>query len=190
MAKAKNNVITNKYSGKVGNIILRMVGGISIISAYPDYSKVKWSKKQKENRKRFGRAVTYSQKVLEDPVKREYYEGKAKERQNAQNMAISDYMMNPEVREIDISGYKGRAGNTIKVSAYDKFKVMSVFVMILNAAGFEVEGGMATEYPYSGSGNWIYKAREENQNREGGKVVVKVTDFSGKVVKEEAILDG
>jgi hypothetical protein len=190
MAKANNNVITRNYSGKVGNIILRMVGGLSVISAYPDYSRVKWSKKQNENRKQFRKASIWSKKILMKPGMLEFYKGKAKARQNASNMAISDYLLNPEIREIDVSKYKGQVGNTIKVSAYDKYKVASVIVMILNATGFVLETGMASEYPYSGSGVWIYKAQVANPDWRGCSVVVRVTDSPGKVVKASVDIGG
>jgi hypothetical protein len=190
MAKAKNNVITRNYSGKVGNIILRVVEGLSVISAYPDYSRVKWSKKQNENRKQFRKASIWSKKVLMKPEMLEFYKSKAKARQNASNMAISDYLLNPEIRKIDVSKYKGQVGNTIKVSAYDKYKVASVIVMILNSTGFVLETGMASEYPYSGSGVWIYKAQVPNPDWRDCSVAIRVTDSPGKVFQSTISLNG
>ena len=100
MAISRNNIITRNFSGKVGNIILRIVDGCSIISAYPDYSKIKWSKKQNENRKQFRKASIYSKKILKDPEKLKFYKSKAKARQNASNMAISDYFLNPRSEKL------------------------------------------------------------------------------------------
>jgi hypothetical protein len=189
MAISDHNVLTKNYHGKVGNLILRVVGGRSIMSAYPDYSKRKWSPLQKQNRKLFRQASIYAKKAVKDPVKLKIYQSKVRWGQHAENMAISDYLLHPEIRDIDVSKYKGQAGNTIKVSAYDKYKIASVIVMILNAVGFEIERGMAMEYPYSGSGEWIYKAKESNPDWQGGSVVVRVTDSPGKVVKAERRLD-
>ena len=190
MAKANRNVITQNYRGKVGNVILRMVGGMSILSAYPDYSKRKWSKLQKENRAKFKKAAIYSKNILKIPERARFYQSKARGLQNAGNMAVSDYMLHPEIREVDVSKYKGQAGNAIKVSAYDRYMVASVIVMILNAGGFVVESGMAMEYPYGGSGKWVYKAQVPNDEWKGGKVVVRVTDLPGKVVSAIQRLDG
>jgi hypothetical protein len=66
---------------------------------------------------------------------------------------------------------------------------MAVIVTILNATGFEIESGMAVEFPYNGSGEWIYKTLESNPSWRGGRVVVRVTDSPGKVVKAERRLD-
>jgi hypothetical protein len=108
-----------------------------------------------------------------------------KPRQNKFNIAVSDYMLKPEIKHIDITKYQGQAGNTITVSAYDKYKIMGVIVTILNAIGFEIESGMAIEYPYSGSGEWIYKTLESNPSWKGGHIVVRVTDLPGKVVQSK-----
>jgi hypothetical protein len=189
MAIANNNFLFKNYSGKVGNIILRVVGNRSIISKYPDFTNVKWSKAQKANRKRFGDGMRYARKAFKDPEAVLYYESKTKPRQNKFNVAVSDYMLSPEIQHIDTTKYLGQEGNTITVSAYDKYKIMAVIVTILNATGFEIESGMAVEFPYNGSGEWIYKTLESNPSWRGGRVVVRVTDSPGKVVKAERRLD-
>jgi len=90
----------------------------------------------------------------------------------------------------DDKNYKGKEGNLIRVDASDNYKVAGVIVMILNAAGLLVESGMAVEYPYSGSGEWIYKTMERNPEWKGGKLVVRVTDSPGNIVQTFRVLDG
>ena len=190
MAKAVRNVVTNNYSGKLGDIILRVVDGRSIISKYPRYKKFHWSRAQKRNQSRFRDAVAYAGRAVEDPVMREYYKSKVKWGQHERNVAISDYLLNPEIQDIDVSNYRGQEGNIIKITTINKYKIAAVIVTILNAAGFEVESGMAVEYPYGASGEWFYKTLEPNPEWRGGRVVVRVTDSPGKVVTSFQVLDG
>lgn len=190
MAKTDDNVLLRFQHGKLGNLILRVVAGRSIASMMPDYSKRKWSQAQKDCRKRFGAAVKNSTMMMKDPEKKSYYVSRAKPMQHAENVAISDYLLKPEIEEIDTSKYKGEVGDTIKVSAFDRYKVVAVFVMILSANGFEVESGMASERHFTGSGQWIYKALNANPSWKGGNVIVKVTDFPGNVVKSFRMLYG
>ena len=189
MAISNNNFILKNFSGKLGNIILRVVGNRSIISKYPDFTNVKWSKAQKANRKRFGDGMRFARKAFENPEAVLYYESKTKPRQNKFNVAVSDYMLKPEIKHIDTTKYRGKAGDTITVSAYDKYKIMAVIVTILNATGFEIESGMAVEFPYRGSGEWIYKALEANQYWKGGRVVVRVSDSPGNVVQSSIVFN-
>ncbi|MGA3015416.1 MAG: hypothetical protein ABSD71_15435 [Bacteroidales bacterium] len=156
----------------------------------PDYSKRKWSQAQKDCRKRFGAAVKHSTMVMKDPEKKSFYGSRVKPLQHAENVAISDYLLKPKIEDIDTSKYKGEVGNTIKVTAFDKYKVTAVLVMILNANGFEVDSGMASEIHFTGSGKWVYKASKANPSWEGGSVVVKVTDYPGNVVKTFRMLYG
>jgi hypothetical protein len=156
----------------------------------PDYSKRKWSKAQKANRKRFGEGVRYSKKALLDPEVKRFYGSKMKPGQHELNVAISDYLLKPRIEKIDTSNYKGQPGDTIKVSAFDKYKIAAVIVMILDANGFEIESGMAVEASFNGSGEWIYKALKSSNLWIGGSVVVRVTDSPGNEVKTFRMLYG
>jgi hypothetical protein len=190
MAIVNDNIITRFQRGRFGDIIYRVVGSLSISSKAPDYSKIKWSPAQEANRMRFRDGMAYARKAFEDPEKEKYYQNKAGAGQHKFNMAVADYMVKPKINEVDIENYKGKEGNLIRVDASDNYKVAGVIVMILNAAGLLVESGMAVEYPYSGSGEWIYKTMEENPDWKGGRVVVRVTDSPGNIVQTFRLLDG
>jgi hypothetical protein len=155
-----DNIITRFSRGRFGDLIFRVVGDLSICSKAPDYSKMKWSKAQQENRKRFRHATAHAKRELLDPEVRQYYQNRAKPGQTANNVAIADFMLKPEVDDIDVKNYKGEEGNTIKVTVRHNLGVAVVIVMILNAIGFEVESGMATRM--SAAGNWVYKAKVPN----------------------------
>ena len=102
------------------------------------------------------------------------------------NVAISDYMKRPEIAEIDVWNYNGQAGNTIRVKARNNYGIASVIVMIINVLGIEVESGMAVQMP--GSEVWVYKTMEENPEWKGGKVVVRVSDCPGNVIRAVRLL--
>jgi hypothetical protein len=186
MAIANDNVIMRFSRGKIGGLIFRVWGENTVVSKAPDYSKILRSESQKANSRRFKVATAYGHRVLNDPVAYAFYDRKRRRNQTVWNVAISDYMKRPEIAEIDVWNYKGKAGNTIKVKARDNYCVASVNVMIINASGFEVESGMAVQMP--GLGVWVYKTLEENPEWKGGRVVVQVTDSPGNLVRAEVSL--
>jgi hypothetical protein len=186
MAIANDNVIMRFQRGKIGGLIFRVWGENTVVSKAPDYRKIKRSEAQKANSRRFKVATAYGHRVLNNPVAYAFYEKKRRGSQTVWNVAISDYMKRPEIAEIDVWNYKGHAGNTIRVKASDDYGVASVIVMIINALGLEVENGMAVQMP--GSEVWVYKTMEENQEWRGGRVVVRVTDSPGNVVRAEVSL--
>ena len=177
----RDNLITEGYSGRFGNLIFRRWGKKTVISMVPDYSHRKWSKAQKENRKRFRDAMAYSRKALSDPEMRKYYRKHAMGMQTVWNVAVADYMKKPEIRKVDLSGYRGRKGDTIRINAHDNYRIAAVIVTILNAQGFEVESGLAVAAP--GKGCRIYKVMSRIPDWENGRIVVRVTDSPGNTVK-------
>ncbi len=92
MANAKENVVIRKCRGKLGNVIIRRLGDKTIISIEPDYSKIVWSKKQKENRRKFSKAMKQARKELEDPEKYCYYQSIASGNQTVWNAALSQIL--------------------------------------------------------------------------------------------------
>ena len=97
MARNKGNVLTRKYSGKAGNILLHKNG---VMRTIPDMSKRILSDKQKAHITRFEQAKTYARQVLSDPIKTARYSdmlAALKKRSGIRNigiyqLAIRDYM--------------------------------------------------------------------------------------------------
>jgi hypothetical protein len=187
MAVSQTNVLVKNFRGKVGNIILRVVGNKMVMSSLPNFRNRKWSKAQLECQDRFRKATKFGHTVLADAELNLVYKNKAKENQSSWNASISDYLLKPEIETIDTSKYKGQEGDTIRVEAYDKYKVTSVIVMIINALGLQIEKGLAVQKP---TGEWIYKISTENPDWKGSRVVVRVSDLPGNVVNGTVVLDG
>ena len=76
----------------------------------------------------------------------------------------------------------------IRISAWDKFRVETVSVMILNNKGQLIEKGPAASRMFSGNREWNYVATVENVDYQGGSVEIRVTDKPGNVVKRSLLL--
>lgn len=70
MAISKDNIVTHSLSGKVGNVIFKNYDDKTVISKYPDMSKVKKSAKQLENQDLFSDAHHYAKSIIADPAKK------------------------------------------------------------------------------------------------------------------------
>ncbi len=86
--------------GKMGDWTYRRMYGKQTIMKTPDMSKVKWSKAQKEHRKRFRQAIRYAHQAMANPKVRAYYEkaGKKAGRQPFR-VAISDFFAGKNLLE-------------------------------------------------------------------------------------------
>ena len=94
MAKVKLPSWIEEIRGRVGDVVFRTSpSGKTYISKSPDMSAVEWSPAQKENRRRFRKAIAYAKAAMADPDVRAVYERQAAE-QNRQpfRVAVSDYL--------------------------------------------------------------------------------------------------
>jgi hypothetical protein len=192
MAISYNNVITKHFRGRVGDVVLRWVAGKSVMSKRPDCSKVVKSAAQLANQARFAKASKYSKAVKNDPQRSKDYSEKKKKMKykDVYHAAMSDCLTKPRVQKVDLVSYRGLKGNIIRISAWDKFRVETVSVMIMNKMGQLIEKGPAVARMYSGNREWDYIATTENVDYTGGKVIVLVTDKPGNVVQADVDING
>ncbi|MGA3015283.1 MAG: hypothetical protein ABSD71_14745 [Bacteroidales bacterium] len=192
MAISFKNLITRMYSGRVGDIVFRNYRGKSVMAKRPDCSKVVKSPAQLANQKKFAKAVIYSKAVKSDPQQSESYSEKKKKMRykDVYHAAMSDCLTKPKVQKVDLKTYRGQTGNVIRISAWDKFRVETVNVMIINDKGQLIEGGPAVARMYSGNREWEYIATIENVDYQGGRVEIRVTDKPGNVVKSSVVFNG
>jgi hypothetical protein len=184
MAKSKNNVVTHGLSGKIADLLVfRQRAGETIVSKVPVQSK-KVSAKQIEQRKRFRQAVIYGQSAVVTPETKSVYEEVAAEKKGRTpfNAAVADFLNTPEINRIDLSNYTGLAGDTITIEAVDDVMVKEVHVSIISSDGTVVEEGQAVS-DVSGC-VWTYTAVQNNDDFDGDKIVVSVSDLPGNLVEE------
>ena len=187
MAQSKNNVITHGMSGKIGDLIVfRTVNGKTIVANKPAERKGELSEGQKSNQKRFQQATIYAKSAVADPALKDEYKEAAKEGLSSYNVALADFMHAPDISEVNVSKYNGKAGGTISISATDDFKVVEVFVTILNQDGTLVEEGFAKQS--SGGIEWIYTATANNDSLTGDKIIIRASDLPGNTTKAEHAL--
>jgi len=187
MAISYNNVITKHFHGRIGDVVLRWVAGKSVMSKRPDCSKVIKSPAQLENQKSFARAVKYSKGVKNDPQRSENYSEKKKKTKykSVYHAAMSDCLTKPKVKKVELAGYRGHQGNVISILAWDKFRVETISVVILNKMGQLIEKGSAVATPFTANREWDYIATVENVDYKSCRILVQVKDRPGNLVEAE-----
>jgi hypothetical protein len=190
MAQSKNNPLTKGASGMIGNtVVFRSWNGKTYMYNRPSKPK-KQSSLQKENRTKFSRAVAFSRKMMADPVKKAEYQLIAKQQNlpNAYTAAVTEYMRKPEIVEIDLEGYSGKANQEIRVEARKKgFEVQEVVVVILDDKGEVIEQGKAEKQ----SGNdWKYTSSRDISTLAGASIKVQVSDKTNNVRERVVRLAG
>jgi hypothetical protein len=82
-------------------------------------------------------------------------------RKRACDLAIADFLNPPEINDVDLSGYTGKAGEKIRVKAIDDFEVQSVSVTISQLDGQELESGNALAQPSvkGEPADWVYQTQ-------------------------------
>jgi hypothetical protein len=79
-------------SGKIGGqLVIKQYSYGTVISAMPDMSKVKSSRKQKEQQKKFAEAVAFAKSISRNPVKKAAYAKKLRKGQSVYHAAIQEY---------------------------------------------------------------------------------------------------
>ena len=174
MAKVEKNPLVRGISGSVGNMVFRqMPHGETWISATPDFSRRKFSQKQKSHQSRFREAAAYAREAAKtQPI---YAQLAAGTIQSPYNWALSDWFNPPVIHRIE------RKAGLIRVQASDNVRVAQVRVAILDAQGETLEQGQAAqaEGPSTGSGWWEYVSSKD------GKVVAEAWDLAGNVARGE-----
>jgi hypothetical protein len=184
MAESKNNVLTHGLRGKVGGmLVFRQMHGKTFVSTVSEKPE-EVSEKQKLQRRKFRNATIYGKSSLEIPESKEIYEAAAAKKGRTPFIAaVADFLNAPEIELIDLSNYTGQPGDIIKIEAHDDTLVKEVHVSIINSDGSTIEEGYAL--PDASGYVWTYTAQQNNDNFDGNKIVVSVSDLPGNVTTEE-----
>jgi hypothetical protein len=137
------------------------------------------SEAQRAHRRKFQRAVLYANAAVSDPETEADYAAKAKPGRTARHVAVADFFHAPDIEAIDLSGYHGKPGDTIRIEVTDDFAVAEVKVVISNADGSPVEEGFARR---EASGyEWTYAATTENDTLTGDRIEIFASDTPGNI---------
>ncbi len=97
MARVNGNIILEKHSGAIGKqLVYRQFNGKTVVSKYPDRSKVVYTPDQLQYRKIFALASKYASDIVKDPVKKRAY--KVTPGASVYHTALRDFM-NAHVKE-------------------------------------------------------------------------------------------
>ncbi len=183
MAKVGKNIIIEGLSGSLGDqLVIKMgKGGQTIISTMPKFPEGRqFTEAQTAQQQRFGEAVAYAK----DASKKEpaYPAKAAGTAQSAYNVAMADFLHPPEIVEVDVSAYSGKAGETIRARVQDDVKVKEVKVVIASDQDQLIEQGAATP----GDGLWWNYTTTINATSGNVKVIVHAWDLPGHEVSKAA----
>jgi hypothetical protein len=93
MARVPKKSILNKAKGKIGDeLVVKQYDYGTVITRYPDMSRVKKSPLQEKENALFKEAVKYAQGIIHDPKKKAAYAKKLKKGKSVYHAAIREYM--------------------------------------------------------------------------------------------------
>jgi len=186
MARVKHNIITQGMSGNLERkILFKHYGNKTIITTFPDRSKVKLTEGQKKENTRFREAMAYARSQMADPVSKAEYKAKAKGLQKPHNVAIADFYHPPEIKHIDVTGFHGHKNDSITIQAVDDFKVLKVMLSISDKEGALLETGEASQM---NKWNWKYKVVNDC-DAESIQITATAWDKPGNMAKATIIID-
>ena len=81
-----------KLSGKIGDLVFKNYGDKIVVTRVPDMSRVKPSRKQKNNRNLFKEAVAYAKKINRTPALKQTYFKKIKKGESVYHYTIKEYL--------------------------------------------------------------------------------------------------
>ena len=174
MSKIKNNPILQKVAGMLGETIVFRRGPTGPVMANAPRKRESIHENQIAARERFLDAVQYAKRqTAKDEVKAMYAAAITRKLPSAYQVAVTDYLSVPRIRQIDADDYLGAPGQAINVHASDDFRVDSVAVVIKSAAGEEIERGQAI-MAEDKRDVWIYTTTAPNASLTGSVVTVTV----------------
>ena len=177
MANVTPNPTAGQLSGAVGELVFaRLKNGKVIVRRRPVR---KTEKKPAEiaNQNAFIRAVAYAKAVWNsEPELQAKYEAAARQqgRQGFQ-LAKADFRLPPSIGDVDLAGYHGSPGDSIRVAASDDFNVKEVLLVLRRLNGDLIEQGAAV----ADAGTWSYRAQTQVPAGETVTVEAIAIDYPG-----------
>jgi hypothetical protein len=175
MATIQNELVIQGLSGKVGKqlwVHRKRDGQSRICAAHADPNQSGYNDAPDSYHQHLYEALLYSRtapKVPYDKVSRSRPE-------HIVQATFADIIHPPEIHKIDITGYSGRAGELIGITAGDDTYVAAVGVLIITDEGILIEKGSAIlsdQNPYA----WSYTTTAAAASQ-FVKIVVDVADVA------------
>lgn len=178
MPKVENNNLLHGVSGKLGNNVVYRQTARGVVMANKPKKAKSSTEEQVAVRNRFTYAAYYAREQMKRDAGAMYQAAVSARLNSGYAVAMSDYLSVPRIDSIDADGYRGTAGDVIKVRAWDDFKVEGVTVVIESESGEELERGEAT-FSTDVKPDWLYTVRTPNPQRAGTTVTAIARDIPG-----------
>jgi len=93
MARLTENSVLKKVNGQLGKqVVFKQYGDKTVITQYPDMSRVKPSALQKRKRNIFKEAVAYAKNISRNPDLKKKYLKKTKQGESVYHYALKEYL--------------------------------------------------------------------------------------------------
>jgi hypothetical protein len=178
MAKVRNNMLVRGLSGAVGEqfVIRKDKAGRTIVGNMPEFDENReFSEAQVAHQEDFKEAAAYGKGAKGQDVYVAKAEGTP---MTPYNVAVADWFHEPEIKDIDLSGWNGQAGQTIRIEAVDDVQVKQVTVVITDETGTVLEQGAAVQ---ADSLWWTYTTTKAASGTP--KVIASAQDLPGHIAQ-------
>lgn len=146
MANVEMNAITQHLRGSVGDLVFKRVRGTLRAVLRPKPTQTARTLAQLAVHRKFRSGAAYGKAVIQDAARTAFYAPFAASRKSSVfGVAMYDYLRPPVVEELILTGYQGRIGDKIGVSATDDVSVTDVTVRVLAEDGTVIEAGPAVK---------------------------------------------
>ena len=182
MGLVYQNPFGGEWKGKFGDMVFaRHAPGVQIGRRRPT-RKTPPTEAELLNRAAFRQAVIFANAVWKNnPELKAKYNAAARFGRGFE-LAKSDYLVRPRIEDIDPSGYLGKAGGIVRISAVDVFELAAVSVKIRDLAGTTLEEGAAL----FDNGVWVYTAKTEVAAGQTVTLEVSAKDHPGHTATRKA----
>lgn len=179
MARVKKNIVIRGLSGMLGDqlVLKRDKAGRTIVSIKPTFPDDReFSEAQKEQMADFREATQYAKMAAK--AEAVYADKAVGTPLSAYNVAIADWFHEPEIGEIDLSGWTGQASEPIRIKALDDVKVEQVTVIIIGEDDVLLEQGAAAQEDGLW---WVYTTTQAAAGRP--RVIAIAQDLPGNIAQ-------
>lgn len=123
-----NSPFLKNFKGNLQKTIVVKQAHKTIVTAYPDMSRVKYNEAQKSKQELFAKAVAYARSIINDPVKKAVYSNRLPKGKRLYNAAVQEYLNPQPVPFSKIQPPKKKRGiliDTIVIKDYPKNYVIT-----------------------------------------------------------------
>src|SRR5262249_4260028 len=134
MGKIIQSIPLGNIEGKLGDLVFVHCADGRILVRRAPAPRTEFTAAELRTQSGFRLAVAYVRKLKANPEAYAAYKSLARElRKRACDVAISDFLNPPDITDVDLAQYSGRAGEKLFIQAIDRTEVRSVTVTITDS---------------------------------------------------------